>query len=206
MKYEAVIYANVKYHPGAFRLAKQLYTAGFSVSVKPTSTHSIQTGMPWLSGDCFEWFNELRDLSKFTKRLLIIDADMLVVGDISELFDTPTIGFGLVPDHYDKWQGGVIFLNSWDEDWYKIYFDLITMIRQKVWQKGDQTLLNEYLALHPEIKITALPSGYSWCSEDGAMTAESKILHFHGITKPWMEEYNHRHPFADEWNKKQIYE
>lgn len=213
MTVEGRIYANDRYIEGAERLGRQMSRAGISTVIRwiGDNTPRVNTGMHWLGAECFRWFDELLFLANAHKagkeiRLIVADADMLIVGDISELLTMPTTGWALVPDHYDVWQGGISVMDSWAYDWATIYDDLADAITTKVYEKGDQTLLNEYLAWHPEIKITALPKGYSWCREDGAMTLESKILHFHGEVKPWMDGYNHRHPFAGEWNKKQIYE
>lgn len=213
MTVEGRIYANDRYIEGAERLGRQMSRAGISTVIRwigPVPTQ-VKTGMHWLGTECFRWFDELLFLANAHKagkevRLIVIDADMLVVGDISELLTLPTTGWALVPDHYDTWQGGISVMDSWAYDWATIYDDLADMIGAKVWEKGDQTLLNEYLADNPQIKVTPLPRGYSWCAPDGPVTSEARIIHFHGETKPWMDNYTHKHPYAGEWSKKQIYE
>lgn len=204
MNVRVVIYSNKDYLPGAMRLEAQLSTYGVPVDILHTRTVNMESsGMPWLGSMCYEWFGQMVALDG---RTIVLDADLLMVGDISPLFTMQGSGLFMVPDHYDRWQTGVVVMDDGAYDWLGMYRDLVDMIPLRNWLKGDQTLLNEYLEQHPEIVVTPLERGYSWCTPDGLVTPDTRMVHYHGRTKPWMKEYDHRHPFADEWGKKQIYE
>jgi lipopolysaccharide biosynthesis glycosyltransferase len=132
---------------------------------------------------------------KDVDRVLFFDVDMIVLGDLSELFSAD-VEFGAVeifpksievdhPSCYNKqlksFNGGVMSISKkylTDETRYR----LVEMAFQKTWT-SDEPILNTYFTN----KTTFLPHKYNLLTqaltEDNFKTA--RIIHFLGLKKPW---------------------
>lgn len=153
-------------------------------------------------------------LKDVTKQFLYIDSDVLCLGSIEELFNMqlePDVIAGVIPDEksmqeivetlYPKeidatkyFNAGVLLINT--EQWMKndITTKSMQMINSgKVYRFADQDVLNFLLAE----KIQLLPIKYnrkisistSGC-EEKQIPAETKILHYVTLNKPWLQTYH----------------
>lgn len=153
-------------------------------------------------------------LKDITKQFLYIDSDVLCLGSIEELFNMqlkPDVIAGVIPDEksmqeivktlYPKeidatkyFNAGVLLINT--EQWTKndITTKSMQMINNgKVYRFADQDVLNFLL----DEKIQLLPIKYnrkisistSGC-EEKQIPAETKILHYVTLNKPWLQTYH----------------
>lgn len=197
MESRIVIYSSPDYAENVKRMVKAITAQGYPhpVVLDAHNSHAprCRSPRPWLDvSTCwFEWvFRTITPL-----RTIILDADLQIIGDISELFSSDIqTPLAMVPDHYDRWQTGVVVINNHliPSEFER---DLFRLIPTQEWDKGDQSILNACLVNTP-IPVHALSRGLSWCAPDGKPTEETRILHFHGIPKPWQPGYPEgKHPY-----------
>jgi alpha-N-acetylglucosamine transferase len=200
MRTAFAIYDSGAYTPGVNRLVKDLVGYGCDVIVRSADDTDIPEGdttVPWLKKS-FAWF-EVLGWGQYD-RVIVLDADLLIIGDISYLLSDEITGhFGMCPASRTKYQAGVVVVNRSLFDSAKLLSDLVPMIRSRHWPIGDQELLCTYLEKNKAITAQMLPKEYNWLQAYGDATPDTRILHFHGVPKPWEEGYTKKHPYWRYW-------
>jgi lipopolysaccharide biosynthesis glycosyltransferase len=113
-------------------------------------------------------------------RLVFLDLDLLVLGNISDLLNFNE-DFGAVMElDRDIFNGGVLvfnkkFLNK------KTKHDLIDLANNQTWS-SDQPILNEYFRKY----MTPIPKKYNVLTCEYGRVKDINILHYIGSKKPWM--------------------
>lgn len=175
---------------------KKIYPKFIFRDIQNTDYDGVEYSTVWRtwSINCINRF-EIFTLTEYDK-IVFFDADMLVLDDISYLFDID-VDFGAVEttpgaeiDHPSKFNrklksfdGGLMvisrkYLNT------KTKHDLIAIAHQKKWS-SDEPILNTYF---DNTKTTFLPREYNLLSQEfnEHNIKDAKIIQFIGQKKPWL--------------------
>ncbi len=142
-------------------------------------------------------------------RLVTLDVDMVVLGDIKELVDTD-VAFGAVPQHFES-RGG------WRINSGVMTFDRRSMSDEFVAKMDEIGLSGEYdLERHDQGVLSAVLDGeyekldkkYNFVKRAVKLgqkpPADTRILHFTGSTKPWSGGEAGYAAAEDEWHEYDI--
>lgn len=146
--------------------------------IKPMTPRG-DTFKPRLS-DCFAWIEALKLPHD---RIVVMDADQLVIGDIDELFTLS--GWNVCPDPNNKFSGGLYVIHAPYNIRVGWYNWIVRLIPTYKWRAGDISLLS-YWSQFSGVKFNMLDRKYQHMKFYGTNGIEdARIIHFHGLPKPW---------------------
>lgn len=160
-------------------------------------------------------------------RIIMLDADMLCVGDCSQLWGElplPIYAYkdwgakfyyqhrveqlGLNQNRIINTGAVVLHPSKLPEDFASRFLDLIRDNKLRSYDSGDQGYVNQYLQEFCEVEIGQLPQAYNCCLDRHTpqLSDEYKrIVHFTGgNAKPWnptIRQRDWRWPYIQRWRK-----
>jgi len=141
----------------------------------------FEVGKNWLTFTKLNVFN-MTDYDK----IVYIDADCVVLKNIDEMFDFPTLS-GYVLAHTGELEAGVLVLQPSEE----IFNEILSFINKENWTNHDQSLLNWFFRNHKD-NFHHLSNDYHFChklyhNQDPMLLNKGlvKIIEFNGY-KPWI--------------------
>ena len=150
-------------------------------------------------------------LSGFQGRSLFMDGDMVVKGDVAELFDLPMDGLGVrVVKHDYKTRHPKKYLNSVNQDYPRknwssvILFNNNFFPNQKLTPEKVSNSTGEFLHRFQWLtdeQIGDLPMGWNVLADEPNQASynEAKLIHYTAGT-PCFNEYKHCQ-YADDWHR-----
>lgn len=163
-------------------------------------------------------------LPRSIDKVIYLDADLVVLGDIAELWRTPVDEYALaavrnpgfrgharlsIPHHCPYFNAGVLLLNlaAWRQK--RVGPGVMTFLRDnpdraRQWDQDglNACLYDQWLMLHPKWNVqTVLLQHNALCNAEfdpeelADALGNPAIVHFTGSSKPW--QYMNRHPLKD---------
>lgn len=151
-------------------------------------------------------------LMMYQGRAIFIDGDMIVRGDITELYDSLQLGYDVaVVKHDYKTRQAVKYMGAPNQDYPRKNWSSVIVWDCGSWpnrqltpefvQKQPGSVLHRFAWLKDE-RIQALPSEWNWLPDEYGVNADAKLLHY-TLGTPCF------HDFADtpqgaEWHRERI--
>lgn len=153
-------------------------------------------------------------LSGWQGRAIFIDGDMIVKGDIAELWDMASVGpfDAYVVKHDYKTKMPVKYMGAKNEDYPRKNWSSVI-----VWNCNsfpNRILTPEFVAKQPgsylhrftwlqDERIGELPKEWNWLPDEFGPNPDAKLLHY-TLGTPCFYEFADT-PMADEWHRERIY-
>ena len=152
-------------------------------------------------------------LMMYQGRAIFIDGDMIVRGDITELYHSLEIGHDVaVVKHDYKTRQSVKYLGSPNQDYPRKNWSSVIVWDCGSWpnrqltpefvQKQPGSFLHRFAWLKDE-RIQALPPEWNWLPDELGANSDAKILHY-TLGTPCFHEFADT-PQGEEWHRERIF-
>lgn len=138
------------------------------------------------------------DLILKEDKVIYLDVDTIVTGDISELWNTDVVDnyIAAVPEHDEYYNSGVMLMNLDYMRKHNSSEALSKFLNSRMYTYPDQEAINHVF----KGKIKMLPGKFNaWSITKDPYAKPFVIRHFTGITKPWDKNHKDKRD-VDLWN------
>lgn len=123
-------------------------------------------------------------------KLIYLDSDLLIRGNLDDLFEKPSISAVADADFFpDYSRGGLnagVMVVEPNEKLFEGLVNKIEAVADKYEVFGDQDVINEYISDWKDSEILHLDVSYNTCFYDSEKVINPKVVHFILADKPWM--------------------